>query len=75
VITEPTSIVLAALEGLLAGEIGTAWPYAIENESLGWGTLNADAISPGRERILEATWQALASGELEVGVDPQSGQE
>jgi len=37
--------------------------------------LNAQAISPGRERILEATLLALSSGELEIGVDPVTGEE
>ncbi|HEY69514.1 MAG TPA: hypothetical protein G4O08_02910 [Anaerolineae bacterium] len=75
VITDPIPILLAALDGLRAGESGTAWSYAIENGSLLWGTLNADAVSPGRVRILEDVWQALASGELDVGVDPQTGVE
>ncbi len=75
VITDPIPILLAALDGLRTGESGTAWPYAVENGSLLYGTLNTSAVSPGRVRILEDVWQALASGELEVGVDPQTGAE
>lgn len=75
VITNPIPILIAALDDLRAGENGTVWPYAVENDSLLWGTLNADAVSPGRVRILEEVWQALVSGELEVGVDPQTGVE
>jgi hypothetical protein len=75
VITDPIPILLAALDGLQAGESGTAWSYAVENGSLLWGTLNTNAVSPGRVRILEAVWQALTSGELDVGVDPQTGVE
>ena len=75
VVFEPQPLVLSALEGLRAGEGGTAWAYAVENGSLVYGPLTPNAISPGRERILEAVWQSLASGELEVGVDPITGEE
>ncbi len=75
VIFEPQPLVLSALEGLLAGDGGMVWAYAVEDGGLLYGPLNANAISPGRERILETVWQLLASGELDVGVDPITGEE
>lgn len=66
-------LVLMALEGLLAGEGGTAWPYSVENGSMLLGPVNAEAISPGRQRILNEAFELLVSGELDVGVDPITG--
>ena len=75
VIFDAQPLVLPALESLQAGEAGKVWPYAVESGSMIWGPLNANAISPARDRILTAVWQSLASGELEVGVDPITGAE
>jgi len=75
VVFDAQPILLAALEDLAAGEGGIAWPYDAQSGSLHWSSLNAQAISPGRERILEATLLALSSGELEIGVDPVTGEE
>lgn len=75
VVFEPQQLVLAALQGLMAGEGGKAWPYSLDNDSILLGPLNSEAISPGRERILQEAFQLLASGELEVSVDPITGAE
>jgi hypothetical protein len=75
VIFEPQQLVVAALEGLLSGEGGVAWPYSIDSGSILLGPLNSQAISPGRERILQEAFELLASGELEIGIDPSTGAE
>jgi basic membrane protein A len=68
-------LVPAALDALLAGEPGEAWPYSVANGGVGLLSLNAAAISPGRQRILEAAVEALSTGELDIGVDPVTGEE
>jgi hypothetical protein len=68
-------LVILALESLLNGGSGTSWPYAVESGSMLWDSLNSEAISPARIRILDEVWEILASGELEVGVDPITGAE
>jgi len=75
VVFDHQPLVLAALEGLLAGEGGAAWPYAIDSGSMLLGPPNSEAISPGRQRILNEAFELLASGELDVGVDPITGAE
>lgn len=69
VIFDSQPLVLEALEGLLAGEGGRAWPYAIDNGSILLGPLNSEGISPGRQRLLEEAFDLLASGELDVGTE------
>jgi hypothetical protein len=71
----PEALVGQALETLLAGEEGRGWPYSVENGGIQLVGLNAAAVSPGRQRVLEATYQALAHGELDPGVDPATGEE
>jgi hypothetical protein len=75
VVFSPETLVPLALESLMAGEPGQAWPYHVENGGLRLSGINPEAISPGRERVLEAAREALASGELDVGVDPVTGEE
>ncbi len=70
VVFNPQPLVLEALEGLLAGEGGRAWPYAIDNGSMSLGPLNPTGISPGRQRLLEEAFELLASGELDVSAEP-----
>lgn len=72
---DPGPVVVRALEGLLAGEAGQSWRYAVENGGLVLTGLNPEALSPGRERILHVALEELASGVLEIGVDPISGAE
>lgn len=69
----PEVLVVEALEALLSGEEGHAWPYAIENDGLRLASLKEEVITPGRQRVLQAAWDALASGELEIGIDPSKG--
>jgi hypothetical protein len=71
----PEALVDQALEALLAGEEGRGWPYSVENGGIQLAGLNVAAVSPGRQRVLEAAYQALADGELDPGVDPASGEE
>jgi hypothetical protein len=67
VVFDSQPLVLEALEGLLTGDGGRAWPYAIDNGSMLIGSLNSEGISPGRQRLLEEAFELLASGELDVG--------
>ena len=64
-----------ALDALQAGERGAAWPYAIENGGIRLGKLNPEAISPGRQRLLQEAYEAVATGQLDLGIDPNTGQE
>lgn len=72
---EPEALAAPALTALLSGEPGRAWPYAVESQSIAFENLNPQALSPGRERMLQEAWQGLASGQLQIGVDPVSGAE
>ncbi len=69
---DPAALVCSALEALLAGEAGQAWPY-----SLAQGGMRLDvgsgALSPGRLRLVEQAWQALMDGSLDTGLDPETG--
>jgi len=71
----PEALVPQALEALLAGGLGRAWPYSVANGGVRLAGLNPAAVSPGRQRILEAAVEALAIGELDIGVDPVTGEE
>ena len=71
----PDALVPQALEALLAGASGRAWPYSVANGGVRLAGLNPAALSPGRQRILEAAVEALAIGELDIGVDPVTGEE
>jgi hypothetical protein len=37
--------------------------------------VDPEAISPGRQRLLQAAYDAVAAGQLDIGIDPVSGQE
>jgi hypothetical protein len=71
----PEAVVGAALEAHLSGELGRDWPYDVANGSLGFSGLNREAVSPGRERLLMEALEALATGALDTGIDPQTGEE
>lgn len=60
-------LVLAALEALIEGAPGSAWPYTIENGGILLAALNDEAISPGRQRWVLEAYEAAASGELAIG--------
>jgi hypothetical protein len=71
----PQELLPGVLDAVLQGEEGRDWPYAAGNGGIQLGEFNAEAISPGRQRVLQEIKEALASGELEVGVDPLTGEE
>jgi basic membrane lipoprotein Med (substrate-binding protein (PBP1-ABC) superfamily) len=60
-------LILAALEALLNGDAGSAWPYAIHNGGLVLAQLNDEAISPGRQRLVWEAYDSVATGELVIG--------
>jgi basic membrane lipoprotein Med (substrate-binding protein (PBP1-ABC) superfamily) len=64
-----------ALEGLLAGQAGMAWSYAIENGGIRLGEIDPDALSPGRQRLLQEAYEAVAAGRLDLGIDPATGEQ
>lgn len=70
----PEALIVPALEAVLAGEPGREWPYAVETKGLRLEGLNDTSLSPGRVRLLEAAWEALVAGELDIGVDPATGE-
>lgn len=74
VVLEPEAALIPALEGLLAGEPGLAWPTSLELGSLRVDDLHPDAITPGRERLLRIAMDALVAGALGIGIDPESGE-
>jgi len=71
----PEALAAPALTALLAGEPGRGWPYSVESNSMVLGNLNPEALSPGRERVLQEAREGLASGQLQIGVDPLTGVE
>jgi hypothetical protein len=71
----PEVLVRQALDSILAGDAGRDWPYDVASGGLGLAGLNNDAVSPGRQRLLREAEQALATGALDPGVDPQTGEE
>lgn len=75
VVFAPDDLVLAALESLVAGEPGAAWPYSIENGGILLADVDPEAISPGRQRRLHEAYDAVAAGNLDIGIDPLTGQE
>ncbi|MGH2621331.1 MAG: hypothetical protein ACRDHG_12295, partial [Anaerolineales bacterium] len=68
-------LIQQALDALQAGQTGAAWPYAIENGGIRLGKLDPEAISPGRQRLLQEAYEAVAGGQLDLGIDPATGQE
>lgn len=71
----PSELVERAIESLLQGAPGQAWAYSAENGGLVLSALNEQIITPGRQRWLVAALDALATGELDVGVDAETGAE
>lgn len=66
-------LVAAALEALLAGEPGRGWPCSIVQGGMRLA-VGAGWLSPGRLRLVEQVWQALAAGTLDTGIDPVTGE-
>jgi hypothetical protein len=67
---EPDSMVTAALDSLLEGAPGRAWPYSAELGSLRLSQIAPGALSAGRRQALDGVLQALADGSLDPGVGP-----
>ncbi len=62
-------LVLLALEDLVATGEGQAWRPSIESATLFLVDINDGFISPGRQRLLEEAYGAIAAGELDIGTD------
>ncbi len=71
VIFEADRIIVPALEALMETREGKAWPYSIESRAILLVDINADLLSPGRQRLLEEAYEAIAAGELDIGTDPE----
>ncbi len=63
-------LVLLALDDLVATGDGQAWRPSIESAALIPVDINDEFISPGRQRLLEEAYGAIAAGELDIGTDP-----
>jgi hypothetical protein len=71
----PEVLVTMALDSILAGEPASDWPYDLTSGGLQLVEVNDAAISPGRQRLLREAVEGLATGALDAGVDPQTGEE
>ena len=71
VVFEAGSMLTGALEALLSGQPGQAWPYSVESGSIRVVEVNPAALSAGRQLLLDEVVRALAAGSLDPGVDPQ----
>ena len=71
VVFEAGSMLTDALEALLSGQPGQAWPYSVESGSIRVVEVNPAALSAGRQLLLDEVVGALAAGSLDPGVDPQ----
>jgi hypothetical protein len=70
VVFESDSMLIAALEALLEGAPGQAWPYSAALGSLRLAEVDPGALSAGRRQALDQALQALADGSLDPGVSP-----
>jgi hypothetical protein len=68
-IFEEGSLVILALDVLLSTGEGQAWPLSIETSTLFPVDINDELLSPGRQRLLEEAYGAIAAGELDIGTD------
>ena len=62
-------LVLLALDDLVATGEGQAWRPSIETATLIPVDINDEFISPGRQRLFEEAYRAIAAGELAIGTD------
>ena len=62
-------LVLLALDDLVATGEGQAWRPSIESATLIPVDINDKLLSPGRQRLFEEAYGAIASGELDIGTD------
>jgi hypothetical protein len=63
----PATVILQALEALTSGQPGQAWIYDAANGGLILTAMNPEAITPGRERLVDDAVIALREGTLIVG--------
>jgi hypothetical protein len=71
VVFEAGSMLTGALEALLSGLPGQAWPYAVELDSIRVIEVHSAALSAGRQQVLDQIVGALAAGSLDPGVEPK----
>jgi hypothetical protein len=71
VVFEAGSMLTDALEALLSGQPGQAWPYSVELDSIQVVEVHSTALSAGRRQLLDEIVGALAAGSLDPGVDPK----
>jgi len=74
VIFEADRLVIPALEALMETGEGEAWPYSIESHTILIVDINEDLLSPGRQRLLDEAYEAIAAGELDIGTDTEGPQ-
>ena len=66
-IVEVSDTVYLAMEDLIASGEGKLWQPSIESGSIRAGDINAELLSPGRQRLLEEVVEAIAAGDLDIG--------
>ena len=71
-IFEEGPLVIPAIEELIATGEGQTWQPSIESSTLLSVDINADFLSPGRQRLLEEVYEAIAAGDLDIGTDFRS---
>ena len=71
VVFEAGAMLTGALEALLSGQPGQAWPYSVELDSVRVVEVHSAALSAGRQQVLDEIVGALAAGSLDPGVDPK----
>jgi len=72
----PDVLLADLLPRYLSGEkFAEAAAYSLENHSLEFSPFTNDWISSGRQIYLQEVVSDLASGRLDIGVDPKTGQE
>ena len=64
-------LVLFALDNIVATGEGQAWRPSIESATLIPVDINDEILSPGRQRLFEEAYGAIATGELGIGTDPE----
>jgi len=69
VIFEADRLIVPALEALLETGEGAAWRYSIESRTTLPVDINADLLTPGRQRLLDQAYEAIAEGNLDIGTE------
>ena len=72
ILIERGSSVVDALEELMATGEGRLWQPSIENQSIIPVDINPTFLSPGRQRLLDEVYAAIATGELDIGTQPDT---